>query len=591
MTENLNDNLYYELTELVLKMLSDNSSDVEAQRIRQILSDNPEAMDCYSDIILVYVGLSSSDGHIKYDSDEIPTSAELLREKIVSMEPEPELELPKVKSRPLPVRKPISISGILRFSGAIAAMIAVVILLTLAEDYSNAPKNYKALGNIASIVDTVDARWSNPEMQNINYPFNIKCGNYELQEGYAVIEFNNGTELVLEAPICLEILSNKEVNLELGRLVAKMDPGKKGFVVNTPGGKMIDLGTEFGVEVTNNKTSDLYVFDGKVSIAPKQNNISNAPAAIINAGYARRVRPDIDGIDEIQFNSARFVQKADYEVIQLASQGSSYHRWLEYQRKLRQDKDLLAYYAFLDDPSTDRLVNTAVATAGKLDGDLVHRDGKDGYLGTVVLPNDVRIPSWTAGRWDEKQALHFEHDKQQYVKVDWPADIKVGDNITFAAWIKQDSRNCFGHIISKRNYGPPQKMDFQWAVFVKDMVSYQTAMEFGFNNNDNIDNLFITEDIKVAEPLKWYHVALTYDINDGKAKMYVDGKLYGYLDYPYSQSNHSIASDVMYIGTDFFPDGDTDALQGCIDELVIMNRVLEPSEIKEMFLAGQPDDN
>ena len=53
----------------------------------------------------------------------------------------------------------------------------------------------------------------------------------------------------------------------MGKLTARVPHTAAGFTVSTPAGKVVDLGTEFGVEVRPDRTMDVQVFVGAVKVS------------------------------------------------------------------------------------------------------------------------------------------------------------------------------------------------------------------------------------------------------------------------------------------------------------------------------------
>src|SRR5262249_37927113 len=68
----------------------------------------------------------------------------------------------------------------------------------------------------------------------------------------------------LEGPSRLELLSGKSARLVRGKLTARVPPSFVGFEILSPQGKIIDLGTEFGVAVFEKGATEVIVFKGSV---------------------------------------------------------------------------------------------------------------------------------------------------------------------------------------------------------------------------------------------------------------------------------------------------------------------------------------
>ncbi len=85
----------------------------------------------------------------------------------------------------------------------------------------------------------------------------ISAGLVELKIG------NKGT-MIVEGPADLELPGRGRAILRRGKLVMRVTPSGQGYEVLTPAGKVVDLGTEFAVEVGENGNSEVHVLKGMV---------------------------------------------------------------------------------------------------------------------------------------------------------------------------------------------------------------------------------------------------------------------------------------------------------------------------------------
>ncbi len=53
-----------------------------------------------------------------------------------------------------------------------------------------------------------------------------------------------------------------------GQMRVHVPPHARGFKLMTPDAKVVDLGTEFGLKVSDSGKSDVHVFDGEVEVYP-----------------------------------------------------------------------------------------------------------------------------------------------------------------------------------------------------------------------------------------------------------------------------------------------------------------------------------
>jgi ferric-dicitrate binding protein FerR (iron transport regulator) len=136
---------------------------------------------------------------------------------------------------------------------------------------------------VAWLVNAQNCEWSDGGPQG-----NMRAGNkLHLERGLAEIRFDCGARVVLQGPANLELLSGNGARLLHGKLTAHVPDPAAGFEVLSPQGKVIDLGTEFGVSVGDNGTTDIYVFEGKVVAHPAFDgsvNLTRNQSAHIAAG-------------------------------------------------------------------------------------------------------------------------------------------------------------------------------------------------------------------------------------------------------------------------------------------------------------------
>jgi len=87
-----------------------------------------------------------------------------------------------------------------------------------------------------------------------------------LVEGTALITFVSGAQLFVEAPATLRLDSAKEVQLESGRIAAKVPIPARGFTVTSSLARFVDLGTGFTLKLDAEKSFELHVFEGLVEL-------------------------------------------------------------------------------------------------------------------------------------------------------------------------------------------------------------------------------------------------------------------------------------------------------------------------------------
>jgi len=112
-----------------------------------------------------------------------------------------------------------------------------------------------------------DCRWTHATTE-IQAGDEIEIGQrIELSSGSAELLFSTGATLALHAPAILEIRSEKHGYLTMGEVqVTANTPESKGFIIETPTTKFVDISTAFLASVAPDGLSGLSVSEGEVDV-------------------------------------------------------------------------------------------------------------------------------------------------------------------------------------------------------------------------------------------------------------------------------------------------------------------------------------
>lgn len=120
----------------------------------------------------------------------------------------------------------------------------------------------------------------------------------EISAGLVALDFKAGVTVLLEGPARLTITGGKSARLDFGRLVARVnDVRGKGFIIDGPTGRVVDLGTEFGVSVERTGEMEVHVLEGSVTASSKGNKetpvtLYKDEAMRLSAGPVQRIPAD-----------------------------------------------------------------------------------------------------------------------------------------------------------------------------------------------------------------------------------------------------------------------------------------------------------
>jgi ferric-dicitrate binding protein FerR (iron transport regulator) len=116
---------------------------------------------------------------------------------------------------------------------------------------------------VATVSDANDCQ-SQPGARTLFHGLRLTIGEeLNLRQGLAELTFETGAAVVIEAP-CRLVLRENAVDLLAGRISATVPRDAKGFTVDTPNSMVVDLGTEFGVNVDSAGATEVHVFKGEV---------------------------------------------------------------------------------------------------------------------------------------------------------------------------------------------------------------------------------------------------------------------------------------------------------------------------------------
>lgn len=169
-------------------------------------------------------------------------------------------------------------------------------------------------GTVATLVRVQRARWE-PE-RPLAEGERIGVGSLRLSGGSAALLFDGGAVLALQGPADLEVESRASVRLRHGEVTVRAELDAAGFVVHTPAGEAVDLGTEFVVRVALNGETEVHVQRGEVSWSP---GAGRPPSQILGGGQAMSFRPADGGrgrsIAFIAHSVDDFLRQRSHEIL------------------------------------------------------------------------------------------------------------------------------------------------------------------------------------------------------------------------------------------------------------------------------------
>lgn len=124
-----------------------------------------------------------------------------------------------------------------------------------------------ALTGLAMVLKLDGVGWEQTDEPHPSEGDLLPAGRYRFGSGRATLSMLTGVLLFVEGPADVELLSADKVLCRQGRLRARVPAGAEGFQVSGPSSVLVDLGTEFGVNVEADGKMQGRIFEGKLEAA------------------------------------------------------------------------------------------------------------------------------------------------------------------------------------------------------------------------------------------------------------------------------------------------------------------------------------
>lgn len=178
--------------------------------------------------------------------------------------------------------------------GAVSGGLAVEVPKGREDDGKRAVEDGEAAEPVyvARLTDSHEAVWAGMEYPNQGVSMLAIGQEFEIASGLAEIVFDNGAKVLLEGPAKLVFDSRTQATLAFGQLTAQVPPQAIGFTIQTPAVNVVDLGTEFGVRVSEQGMTDVAVFSGEVIAAPREAGTAESSVRVLADELRRFIGPN-----------------------------------------------------------------------------------------------------------------------------------------------------------------------------------------------------------------------------------------------------------------------------------------------------------
>jgi hypothetical protein len=173
---------------------------------------------------------------------------------------------------------------------------------------------------LATVVKLDGVRWEVEEGRNPPEGGVVTAGRLRLRSGRLTLAFFTGVNLTVEGPADLELRSMDRVFCHYGKLRARVPRGAEGFTVLAVGYEIVDLGTEFALNLEPGGKSRVIVFEGEAAVSVLGKDGRSVRGALIEKRRSVEVDPTAGLIQEVPPQPEAFVSLAEFvpEPLELA---------------------------------------------------------------------------------------------------------------------------------------------------------------------------------------------------------------------------------------------------------------------------------
>ncbi|GEP41696.1 LamG-like jellyroll fold domain-containing protein [Brevifollis gellanilyticus] len=503
---------------LIQHYLEDSLTESEAAALMDLLQRDPALSTRLMDQLHLDAMLRSEGASTVQQAPSVPASVE---SRVIS-------PVASKKTRWLPMT-------------TVAALAACV---TLAGTWLyNLTNDTEATSNaVAVLMRGVDAKWEGRALQP-GTP--LTPGMLRLKSGIAQIEFYQGARVTLEGPANFELVSVSEARCTSGKLSAHVPPQAKGFRIQTPKGTVVDLGTDFGLDL-NSPEAQVHVFKGEVELHPdgsKMQPLKEGEAALFS-----------DTVQRLAADHGAFASLGDVDERTAESQRVSFEQWLQKSTRWDADPALLIRLNF-QDPSHTRILNNHALKAEQVPA------------GSIVGCQ------WTEGRWAGKRALEFRNISDR-VRLSIPG---YHEALTLSTWVRIHGLDrAYNSLFMVEAYADGA---VHWQITREGKLRLGIAGRLGAHAHDYDTAAVFTPEIFG----QWLHLATCIDPVAGEIRHYMNGKL---MAREARDKSFPIRMTVAELGN--WNNGQKNGnvairhFSGVMDEFMLFNRVLSEAEIAKL---------
>lgn len=409
---------------------------------------------------------------------------------------------------------------------------------------------------VAVVTSAVNARFSHDTQLDVGS--SVSPGSVVLESGHVQFEFYRGAVVVVEGPAELEFIDANKMICRRGRLRAHVPPQAEGFTVVSRSFELVDLGTEFGMDVSEDGSGRIRVFEGKVELYEAGSNRSAASRREIGETGGARVSATGE-VTETDTPEGEFLSAESLRELAVKHDLTRFRAWQKQSEALSNDPRVIVHYSFeAENPSTRSLAS--------------HQANDPSLNGAIVGC------AWSTGRWFNKGALEFKHPGDR-VRVHIPGEYT---SLTYAAWVRIDGLDRpFISLLLTNGYNVSEP---HWQLRGDGRLLLGIKTPSGHVAYDSKPIL------SIKDLGRWVHLSTVYDSESRRVSHYVDGAIVSTAKLTAEPFKLKFGdTEIGNWGTPVtYSPQKIRNLNGRIDEFTLFREPLSAEEIQRLYSAGRP---
>lgn len=397
----------------------------------------------------------------------------------------------------------------------------------------------------------------------------LPTGMLEVTEGVVHLELFSGVSVVVEAPAEFAVNSPMQMEVRLGRVRARVPEPAHGFRMSTRDGEIVDLGTDFAVDVSAIR-SELHVIEGEVELHPE-----NRAARRLEAGQA--ISMSGEELSDARADRERFLGQAEMATRMESAMRSRRERWLRWNEQLRADERLVALYqvgtAAVQRPSSDRrLTNQATTDSQASDGAIV-------------------AAARTTDRWLQRDgALDFSPTGSR-VRLTIPGEYQ---SITLSCWVKINSLDRWYNSLFLTDGHDQHEPHWQIMDDGRLFFSVKKRDQWDPSVGEKDKHIYYSPSFwNTSLSGQWLMIATVYDVDSQFVTHFVNGEQISREAIPDEYLVKYVRIGNASLCNWSLPERDEPRfavrnLNGSLDEFAMFRAALSAKEIQEMYERGKP---